>query len=119
MTSLEETIEFIEHYGKKGMHWGVRRTPKKTSSDFKKTEKLRGKKASELSDKQLKDISQRMNLEQNFNRLNPSTVKKGTKVAAEVLATAGLAFTAYNMINSPAGQKVASLGKKAISKIAA
>ena len=30
MSPLQEDIEFLEHFGKKGMHWGVRNAPKPT-----------------------------------------------------------------------------------------
>lgn len=112
---------FIAHYGKKGMRWGVRRSKaskqtKKLSSDYKKVAEIRKKSPPELSNKQLKIANERINLEQNFSRLNPSKVKRGENKVAALLATATLATSVYNMAKSPAGKAFIEAGKKAIKK---
>jgi hypothetical protein len=48
--------------------------------------------------------------------MNPSKVKKGKTIATEILATAGLAVTAYNLVKSPLGQHAVNLGKKFMEK---
>lgn len=114
MTTVEE---FIEHVGVKGMRWGVRKgkgTPRKQTSDYKKTVPHRGKPVSELTNKQLKLVNDRMNLEQNYNRMNPSKLKRGKMAVAGVIGTATMAVSVYNMINSPAGKAAMAAGKKAI-----
>lgn len=105
---------FIEHHGVKGMHWGVRNTRNrvKVSSDFKRTAPHRGKKTHTLTNKQLKAVNERMNLERNYNRMNPTTVKKGLKVAKGVLGLATTATTVYAMYHSPSGKAAISTGKK-------
>jgi hypothetical protein len=97
--------DFLDHHGVKGMHWGIRHNPQgRVSSDFKKTAHLRGKPVSQLTNKQLKALTERQNLEQNFSRLNPSTISKGKAALAGGLGTAGMAVTAYNIVKSPVGQ---------------
>lgn len=98
------------------MKWGVRkqRAPVRTSSDFKKTAPLRKRKTPELTNKQLKAVNERINLEQNYNRMNPSTVKRGTVAAASILATAQIGITAYNMLNSPAAKAARANAKRAL-----
>jgi len=98
------------------MKWGVRkkRAPIKTSSDYKKTAPLRKRKTPELTNKQLKAVNERINLEQNYNRMNPSTVKRGTVAAASILDTAQIGVTAYNMLNSPAAKAAKANAKRAL-----
>lgn len=112
------TLTSIEHHGVKGMHWGVRsaRTPRKQSSESKKVSELIKKKPHELTNKQLKTINERKNLEQNFTRLNPSTVKKGLLAAGAILSTATLAANFYNIMNGPAGKAAIAAGKKFMTK---
>lgn len=110
--------EFIEHVGVKGMKWGVRKAPKKKSklsSDAKKVYKFKGKPASSLSDKQLKDINARINLEQQYARMNPTRVARGRNQAQTILATAGIGVAAYNLVTSPAGQALINLGRRTAS----
>lgn len=108
--------EFIEHYGKKGMKWGVRKARSQSSSDFKKTRPHRGKKPSQLTDKQLKAVNARMNLEQNYRRLNPSKIKSGLVIAGAILAVGKLGQETYNLVNSPLGKATTTLGKTVLSK---
>lgn len=119
---MTDVAEYIQHYGRKGMKWGTRKdkrsttTSKKTSADHKKVSEIRKRERSELTNNQLKIVNERINLEQNFNRLNPSKIKRGTIMATSILSTLGVGVTAYNMINSPAGKAAITVGKKAVVK---
>jgi hypothetical protein len=106
--------EFIEHHGVKGMKWGIRTKGNRrtTSSDFKRTAPHRGKKPSELTNKQLKAVNERMNLESNYSRMNPSSIKKGKMIAAGLLGAATTGATIYNLYNSPAGKAAVAAGRK-------
>jgi hypothetical protein len=109
--------EFLEHHGVKGMKWGIRHKPPsiKRSGDSRRVSDLRKRKAHQLTNKQLKTINDRMNLEQNFNRLNPGKFTNGKRLVESILATATLGATAFNLINSPAGKAAVSAGKKALN----
>lgn len=117
-----QTEEFLEHFGVKGQRWGVRGSrssskpsSKKTppqSSDSKKISSLRQRKPSQLSNKQLRSVNDRMNMEQNFSKLNPTKVQKGHNRVKEILAIATTATALYGISQSPAGKKSIALGKK-------
>lgn len=114
----DKVEDFINHHGIKGMRWGIRnkRNVIKPSGDAKKAAALRRKKPSELSTKQLKSLNERMNLEQNARRLNPTSIQRGTLAASSILTTLGIGVTAYNMVTSPAGKAAIAAGKKALGK---
>lgn len=92
----EDAKAFIEHFGVRGMKWGVRKRSTITpSSDYKKTAHLRNRHPAELSNKQIQKINERINLEQNYRRLNPTRVKRGQDKAKLLLESAMLATTAF------------------------
>lgn len=109
----EKTLAFLEHHGVKGQKWGVRNNKKgKTpSTDFKKTVSLRRRSAHELSNKQLKTVNERLNLEQNYNRMNPSSIDAGHNMAKKLLSIGGTAAGFYALVKSPAGQAAISGAK--------
>lgn len=122
----EEAVQkVLEHHGVKGQKWGVRRRrtsatsskvdKKFTSSDFKRTQSLRGRKPQQLTNKQLKDLNERMNLEQNFRRMNPRLVDKGHNRVKYLLAFGTTAATAgaltARFLKTPAGQKTVNKGR--------
>jgi hypothetical protein len=110
-----DVLNLLEHHGTKGMRWGVRKSrSSKTSSDYRKTQPHRGKKPSQLSNKQLQEVNKRINLEQNYSRMNPTRIKRGAAVGKGVLAAATTATTIYTMVNSPAGKAAIAAGKKAL-----
>lgn len=113
-----EVIQLIEHHGVKGMKWGVRgsRNRVKVSSDFRKTAPLRNRKTRELSNKQLQSINARINLEQNYRRMNPTKVQVGSAMVKTTLAGLTTAAAFYSFVKSPAGQAFINAGKKAIRK---
>ena len=111
----------LYHYGVKGMKWGRRRSSssqtsvKKRSTDgwsdeAKEASRLKTKSVSQMTNAELKRLTERQNLEQNYARLNPSRVKKGM---AAVKTLAGVMSTALNIYNNSdkivkAGRRVAS-----------
>jgi hypothetical protein len=106
--------EFVAHYGVKGMKWGVRRK-RSASADAQRHRGNKKKALKELSDDELKSLVNRLNMEQNARRLNPSKVNAGhnavkAALAAGVTANAVIAFAA-----SPAGKKMASAFSSAAS----
>lgn len=94
----------LQHHGIKGMKWGVRRyrnrdgslTPagKKRYSDSTPahehhTRVYDGKKASQLSDQELRDRLNRLNMEKQYNQLTQQETKSGKKFIKEVMYNAG------------------------------
>lgn len=86
----------LYHYGILGMKWGVRRTPEQLGHRKQKVEevkntlrrssgsrksstltKARKEDIDKLSNQQLKDYNERLNLEQNFARVTEGRVKQG------------------------------------------
>lgn len=112
---MDEITEFLEHHGVKGQKWGIRnkksavkKTPRKTSSDYKKAKSLQTRHPSSLTNKQLKELNERLNLEQNYNRLNPTKKARGEAKVRAILGTVTLAVTA---LNSPPARALSRAGK--------
>lgn len=118
--TVETVDEFLAHYGVPGMKWGKRKASSSSSetstpsSDHKKVAQLRTKRPSEMSNEELRTLTNRMNLEQNYARLNPSKVSKGKKYLAAAVGTAGMAISIYNMANSPAAKSAMKVGRNIV-----
>jgi hypothetical protein len=104
------------------MKWGVRKAraavskkpPEKPTKEAREAHKLRKKHPHDLTNEQLAAVNKRLNLEQNYNKLNANAIKRGTVAAGTILATAQLGVTAYNIATSPA----AKAGAKALRTVA-
>ena len=101
---------YLAHYGVLGMKWGKRksRTP---SADSAKVRDIRKKKIYEMSNQDLRDANNRLQLESQYKQLTKRT-SRGKKVAQSYIATAGL-------IAGVAGATVtyAKYGNKALDAI--
>jgi len=98
--------EFFEHFGIRGMHWGVVRDRGKNgrvegpskpvqshaSDDAKAAskagEKIKSKGIESLSNTELSSYVARLNLEQQYSRLTPQQVSPGKKFASDVMNNA-------------------------------
>lgn len=111
---IQEMDTHLAHYGVKGMKWGKRKNPKRkhSSKDFNRTKNLRGQKPRTLSDRELKEINARINLETKYKQMNPNTVKRGETQVKAALATASIASATYTFVKSPLGKDAIALGKK-------
>jgi len=87
----------LSHFGIKGMKWGIRRKNPSASApvsddakahkEVKKQIKTSGTKS--LSNKELKDYLERMDLEARYQKANPSVAKKARKEVADLLLQVG------------------------------
>lgn len=91
---MKEVDEILAHFGVKGMHWGQHKADRpQPSEDHAKTAAVKAKAKSggvkALSNKDLQDAIARMNLEQQYSRLNPTPSKKALKFVADILVGVG------------------------------
>lgn len=113
-----EVGEELKHYGRKGMKWGVRRergpdgkvTGKVASDDHTESRELKRKSRSEMSNKELKRLNERLQLEKTNNELQSRSalqkIKAGTQIAGTILAVGTTINTAVQFTRSPAGQAI-------------
>lgn len=97
-------MSYLMHHGIIGMKWGVRRTPEQLGHRQEKRKELknklvrssgsrnsdtlreaRSKDINKLSNQQLRDYNERLNLEQNFARLTEGKVKQGKDWIAKTI----------------------------------
>lgn len=112
---------YLYHHGIKGMRWGVRRSEaqlarvrgrkKNWSEDARTAHDIKKKSVNKMSNAELKKINERTRLEQEYSRLNPSTVQKGWKFVA---ATAGVMGTTMALYNN--STQLINIGKKFVNK---
>jgi hypothetical protein len=114
MNFQEEGKNFLDHHGVKGQKWGVRRTKRaiQRSSDAERHATARKKHVSELSDVELRDLTNRLNTEQQFARLT-----QGQSMAKKILATAGTANALVGVLKSPAAIALAGIGASVAMKL--
>lgn len=106
--------KYLVHYGIKGQKWGVRRYQNKdgsytsagkrrrreNSSDYEETRELRKLSAKKLSNEELKKLNKRMNLEAEYNRLNPRGIFRGQQLAKTAIGLAGTVGGLYAISQS-------------------
>lgn len=114
----------LEHFGIKGMHWGVRRQtaadgrvrgPSKSTRDGISSDAARAKEThakvkshgtDAVSNQDLQHLVSRMNLEQQYSRLtsgksNVAKVRKGQSAIKEIIGVATMAKQVHEIVNSP------------------
>lgn len=130
------TENYLAHYGVKGMRWGRRRSGDDSSSSSSssaeaavatttavkkprkvagKTETEDGKDISRMSDKELRERINRINMEQQYSKLTEPSyppVKNGMDVANDIFSTIGKVNQAIAIYNSPAGKIARGVIKK-------
>jgi hypothetical protein len=132
MNTKEVGKAFLDHYGTKGMRWGVRRSAAerakgsgKDSDSKPKTvvgkTKTEGRDASQLSDARLRKVNDRLNMEQQYARLTakpPGFMGAAKKFASDIaLNVAKTQIT--KLANDAASKQIASMmgGKSNIPKL--
>lgn len=118
MPSFRMSDEDLLHYGVKGMKWGKRKDSSSrapSSEDHMEVAALRRQETRTLSNKDLKKVNERLQLEANYARLNPGTTSKGKQFVEGTLAAAKLAANVYAIQTNPAVAAVLQLGKLAVT----
>lgn len=112
-------MSYLMHHGIKGMKWGVRRTPEQLGHRREKRDEMknrivrssgsrssstlkraRGENINKLSNQQLKDYNERLNLEQNFARLTEGRVKQGKDWVAKTILSGIIVGTVAQVTKS-------------------
>lgn len=130
---MDETVdEILEHFGIKGMRWGVRRDRssssstggksaprgKPTSVDAARVDKINRKVktrgVASLSNAELKALNDRINLEQSYSRLtasksNIAKMQKGHEAVKQILGVGTTALVAYNLAKSPMAKDIGKM----------
>jgi hypothetical protein len=119
---MQTASDFLQHYGVKGMRWGVRKNgdisvtaaPRKkppVSDDYAETKELRTKPVTSLSNAQIRKVNERLQLERSYAELTSkqSNMAKGGKFLDKALKGAKTAQTVYGLVNSPAGKAARGL----------
>ena len=103
----------LYHYGIKGMKWGIRRTdaqlararkkaPIEEHEDYKKAHSKKSVKS--MSNQALRERLNRLNMEEQYAKLNPSNVSRGKDMASKILkagtAVATVTSTALTIYNN-------------------
>ena len=85
-SNIEKAKTFLEHHGVKGMKWGVRRSKRQ----LRRAAQARGKSVKDMSDDELREVVNRMNLEQQYSRLSGgnqrSLASSGASFAGSIAA---------------------------------
>lgn len=117
---MSDTLsEFLQHYGIKGMKWGIRRSDKqlgKTSSSGDSPDAVRAKETlskirsakslSAVSNDDLNHLKNRLELEKKFTDLNPNILERTNKTAKTVIKYGTTMNEAYTLYNSPLGKAI-------------
>ena len=115
----------LAHFGIFGMKWGVRRqtgpggvvrslskSSKQRSEDFIKSREIKAKSYKNLSTKELKDLTNRMQLEKQLRELKVSDYTKGMDVVKTITSVGTTIAAAYALSQTPLGLSI----KKALTK---
>lgn len=128
LTKETGELDILAHYGIKGMRWGVRRVDpsgksskkEEESEDYKKSREQKARPTSSLSNNELKNLNNRLQLEKTYKEVtgtNQSVIKRGMKPAKEVLEVGTTLAAMYTLYNSSAGKAARSAAMSVVKKV--
>ena len=91
------------------------KTASEGSEDYQKSKEMLKRGSKNLSTKELKELTTRLQLEQQYKNLNPSDTKKGLDTVKKITAAGTTIATLYALTKTPLGQDVTKAVKAAIN----
>lgn len=125
---VKRVTDSLSHVGIPGMHWGVRRSrpagrntatgklvPHSPVSDHAKARQLQSKGVKNLTTDELKQLTTRLQLEQQYSKLGPASKYKKAMSYVKSMNDAGTTLeTAFKLANGPLGKAV----KETVTRVA-
>lgn len=115
-SSLENTLE---QAGVKGMRWGFRKNSSggysksgrsiKGSKDHRRSRKIKRKRLRDMSNDEIKELNNRLQLERKYRELNPNAIRRGENLIKGVIGTGNTVNSVMTFAASPAGQRAIRL----------
>jgi len=108
----------LSHFGIPGMRWGIRRkvgpdgrviqrgSQSKKSEDYIRSREQKKRGHENLSTKELRELTQRMQLEKSLRELNMSDYSKGMDTARTILSVGTTMTALYALGATPLGQEI-------------
>ena len=120
--STEKPIESLYHFGIPGMKWGHRKSNSSVtkgrelipSEDHKRKVALKKKKIPEMSNGELQELTNRLQLENKYKTLNPKKVSKGLKKVKAITAAGTTLAGLYALTKTPLGQDLVKVVKNSV-----
>lgn len=107
------TVEELRHYGTKGMRWGIR---KKRGSSVKKASKPKKRSIKDMSDAELRERINRINMERQYSQLTRTRGQVVGRTAAKI--TGDIALNVGKQIVSAQLAKYGNMGVEQLLKAA-
>jgi hypothetical protein len=124
---MADVDNFLEHYGVKGMRWGVRAKSKnptkgysrdaKTAVNIRKKSKTSPVKVKALSNKEIETFLTRVSLESRFTQATPGRGKRALNVVKDLLGTGRTVNEVAAFANTPTGKQIRNGFEKPKQKI--